>query len=604
MASLLELRAGSLSMRFCPQLAFLRHVTWHGTDGEPREILRGIFPAVRNQDWDTIPFTVSDLQLDVGEDHFRIAYRAECQSFPFHWRGEVIGNPQGQIRYHFAGEASGPLLKNRIGLCVLHPIQPCKGAPCRVDHPDGTVDERRFPRLISPHQPFGNMRAISYPVQGTARVSVEFDGEIFEMEDQRNWTDASYKTYSTPLELPFPVAMTGGSTVTHRVTVALETPSESAVASLPAAGGTPNSVSMLWPDAQTRPRIGLAMPGACNDVSPQAMEQLARMRLDHLRIDIDLQANDWESIANSALRIATAIGARLEVALLVDRSSAHKLGDHASWLLQNAANIACVLVLGRSDKATPDWLVEQYEREMASAAVESRPEIASAYGTDHYFAELNRSRPTLRRPTLRRSKSGAEPHVCYSINPQVHAFDELSLCETLEGQRETVESAAEIFAKRIVISPITLLPRFNPNATSDPPAQRSAQPPIDPRQASPFAAAWTVGSLGQLATNRHVASLTWYETVGPRGVMSDQGVPYPIGDVIAAVLGCQSCAGAAVSRPLELAALGLVQSDGRRDILLANMSDLEQRVSLEPSSPNAREIVLAPHQIESISWER
>ena len=30
-------------------------------------------------------------------------------------------------------------------------------------------------------------------------------GDVFEIEDQRNWTDGSFKTYSTPLSLPFPV---------------------------------------------------------------------------------------------------------------------------------------------------------------------------------------------------------------------------------------------------------------------------------------------------------------------------------------------------------------------------------------------------------------
>ncbi len=30
------------------------------------------------------------------------------------------------------------------------------------------------------------------------------EGEVFEMEDQRNWTDASFKTYCRPLALPIP----------------------------------------------------------------------------------------------------------------------------------------------------------------------------------------------------------------------------------------------------------------------------------------------------------------------------------------------------------------------------------------------------------------
>ncbi len=39
------------------------------------------------------------------------------------------------------------------------------------------------------------------------------------MEDQRNWTDASYKTYSTPLALPFPVEIRAGETVEQTVTL-------------------------------------------------------------------------------------------------------------------------------------------------------------------------------------------------------------------------------------------------------------------------------------------------------------------------------------------------------------------------------------------------
>ena len=41
------------------------------------------------------------------------------------------------------------------------------------------------------------------------------------MEDQRNWTDASFKTYSTPLELPFPVEISADEEVRQRVVLTL-----------------------------------------------------------------------------------------------------------------------------------------------------------------------------------------------------------------------------------------------------------------------------------------------------------------------------------------------------------------------------------------------
>jgi hypothetical protein len=43
------------------------------------------------------------------------------------------------------------------------------------------------------------------------------------MEDQRNWTDASFKSYGTPLELPHPVEISEGTRVKQSVSVRLAT---------------------------------------------------------------------------------------------------------------------------------------------------------------------------------------------------------------------------------------------------------------------------------------------------------------------------------------------------------------------------------------------
>jgi hypothetical protein len=37
------------------------------------------------------------------------------------------------------------------------------------------------------------------------------EGDAFEMEDQRNWTDASYKTYVRPLAFPWGYTLAKGS---------------------------------------------------------------------------------------------------------------------------------------------------------------------------------------------------------------------------------------------------------------------------------------------------------------------------------------------------------------------------------------------------------
>ena len=78
------------------------------------------------------------------------------------------------------------------------------------------------------------------------------------------------------------------------------------------------------------------------------------------------------------------------------------------------------------------------------------------------------------------------------MNPQVHAFDDESLVETLDGQSAVAANARRLAGSRAVaVTPVTLRPRFNPNGGE-------SQPP-DPRQGSPFAAAWTLGSVRRLA---------------------------------------------------------------------------------------------------------
>src|SRR5439155_6344735 len=50
-------------------------------------------------------------------------------------------------------------------------------------------------------------------------VRFDFEGDLFEMEDQRNWTDNSFKTYCTPLALPWPKDAHAGQKISQKVTI-------------------------------------------------------------------------------------------------------------------------------------------------------------------------------------------------------------------------------------------------------------------------------------------------------------------------------------------------------------------------------------------------
>ena len=49
-------------------------------------------------------------------------------------------------------------------------------------------------------------------------VGHRMEGDTFEMEDQRNWTGASYKTYVRPLALPWPYTLAAGAKIDQAVT--------------------------------------------------------------------------------------------------------------------------------------------------------------------------------------------------------------------------------------------------------------------------------------------------------------------------------------------------------------------------------------------------
>jgi hypothetical protein len=149
----------------------------------------------------------------------------------------------------------------------------------------------------------------------------------------------------------------------------------------------------------------------------------------------------------------------------------------------------------------------------------------------------------------------------------------------------------------VIVSPVTLKPRFNPNATGPeqppPPGQLPAQ--VDPRQLSLFGAAWTLGSLKHLSESG-AASVTYYETTGWRGVIeteagsllpdcfpSQPGMLFPLYHIFADLadpkpgqfLACRS------SNPL--AVLGLaVRNNDTLHLLLANMTAAPQQIELGP----------------------
>jgi D-apionolactonase len=609
------------------------------------EVVRRLYVAVRDENWGTVPGELAHVALEAAEDRFRVRFdvlHREC-GVDFTWRGEMTGAPDGTITYAMDGVAGAAFRYNRIGFCVLHPSLEAAGRPYRGETPSGPI-QGTLPLAIGPQRIEGGTIFALFPavsrltidLAGGVTARFDFEGDLFEMEDQRNWTDDSFKTYGTPLALPFPRDARPAQVIRQRVTVSIDGVPEPAgagrvpasrrdVGRVPASrrdvGRVPASrrdargseaaekgaepaekgaeaaekgaeprLELGDPLGRGLPSIGLGISSHGGALDVREIERLRKLRLDHLRVDLHLRDRGYPDALARAARECEALVCALELAVFVTDDASTELAGLAARL-PSSPPISRFLVFHENEASTAGRWVRLARERLAGVAAGA----AFAGGTNVYFTDLNRNRPEIE----------AMDAVAYSINPQVHAFDEASLVETLAAQAATVASACSFCGDRpLIVSPVTLQPRFNPNATGPEPepAPGELPPQVDPRQMSLFGAVWTLGSVKYLAESG-AASVTYYETTGWRGVMeteagpplpdrfpSDAGAVFPLYHVLAdlaegkpgELLACRSSDRLAVDG-IALRA-GALRPEGvvLLRVLAANMTPIEQRVTIGP----------------------
>lgn len=545
-----------------------------------REIIRRIYVAVRDRNWGTVPAELTNLDLVRRPDSFRIFYEAvHVQGeINFIWKAEIIGEPSGRIVFTMDGEARSTFFKNRIGICVLHPIRECAGTPCRVVRVDGSSTATEFPHRVVAEQPvhgITNVAGFAHEDVPGCWIEVKFSGAVFEMEDQRNWIDASFKTYSPPLRLPYPVQVVAGQHIPQQVAIEISGPRSNAVG---AEATTRTEIEFHPSSARPLPPLGLGASSFSEPLSALAIERLRQLRLTHLRIDAPLSNPQWKAAFARAWTDAKALGVQLEVAVFIP-AAGNVVWPEVRRLFQAAkGNVARFLVFSEDEKVTSQRALGLARQHLG----DFRAPIG--IGTNADFYQLNQERP----------RHELADFIAWSMNPQVHAFDLASLAETPEAIPAQIESAREYFGdKPIVISPVTLKPRFNPVATGpEPPVPTGELPPqVDPRQMSLFGAAWTLAAYKYLAESKS-DSVTFYETVGWRGIMETEDGPalpekfrsvasgiFPMFHFLADLgeFAEGELLVATSTQPLAVNAIVLRKGD-RTTVLLANLSEQKQAV--------------------------
>jgi hypothetical protein len=564
------LRAGSITVWY--ESGFLRYINYG-----PTELLRMVYFALRDENWNTIQPVIENEDINAQHNTFSINYDCSHQkngATIFGWQVTITGDENGKITFEIDGRALTGFLKNRLGFCLLHPLGNYAGQSVTITHPNGTFSQTQFPEYIAGGDVFKDIKSFgsqSVPVPYT----IDFEGDVFETEDQRNWADASFKTYCTPLGLPFPVQVNSNDRVYQKITF---TPEISSEKTLPETG-VPIQI-IAQDEFFTLPDIGIGASTESDILSAKALDLLRALGLDHYAVDIEPSNPNWINVFTNENEQAKKLKLPIIVKLHLSDDFINEIAAFTAVCISCQAAIKAIALLSKGQPVTHQNLINYAGQVMALF-----PGVMVGAGTNFNFTEINRHR----------FNPADAQFISYSTHPQEHAFDDLTLIENIAAQAETIKSTKNIYGDSmpVFVAPITLKKRFNPYATTAAAIVKSDIERADERQATDFCALFTLGCIKSHIT-AGTASVTFFQTVGNQGIISLFDEPYPVYQALKLVLNNTSKTFKGTLSSDPVAVDSLLFKDNM--LLLWNYTTLQQTILL----PAGNKISLAPRQIKTL----
>jgi D-apionolactonase len=461
------------------------------------EVIRAIAFLIRDRNWSTCPPAIENLRIEERDGGFRVSFDALTCTIDgdLPWHGEFRGTPDGTVHCEGIAMPEQDFLTCRTGFVILHPLEGVVGRPMTIEHVDGTIEKTRAPELIAGHQCFLHVRAMTHEPLPGVRATLRMEGDAWETEDHRNWTDASFKTYCRPLELPWPYTVPGGTEIRHTVTLSFE----GKLPAQPAAGGGPVTLA-LDGEAGAMPRLGLSVLPEDAEHALAVADLVQLLGPQHLNCRIDLRSVGWDRALRPYKELAGRVGAEvvLEIIIPGTESPGAEIGRAAAAVKTAGLRAAAVVVTPAADlKSYPPGTpfptgVPSWEA-IIEAARAAFPGVRLGGGMLSNFTELNRKRPPAQLLDF----------VTHATSTLVHACDDRSVMENLESIPHVIRSTrAFVGDTPYRIGPAHIGNSFNPygaDYTANPGNRRSTMVRVEPRHRGLFGAAWHLGYLSEAA---------------------------------------------------------------------------------------------------------
>ncbi|MCW0000203.1 hypothetical protein OE766_18370 [Pararhizobium sp. YC-54] len=578
----------------------LRAITYDGV-----EVLRAISYLVRDRDWGTYDPALSNLTVTETGAGFTIAYTARCNGPDgaiLDISAAIEATAEGRLTFKATARSATGFETNRCGFCILHPIVGVAGTPVTVEHVDGTIEDTKLPDLIEPWQPFKDMRAITHTALAGVSVECRMEGDTFEMEDQRNWSDASYKTYVRPLALPWPYRIAANEPVSQQITLTITGSRTASDNPNTSTGNT--GVIRLAPATATgiMPAIGLLITPEEAKASFAALQQPDAPKVQDLLFHFDPAAGHGAAAFGDFAQI-TAIHTgttTLEIAVPCQRPLDEEMQEIAAWMRAARFTPDAIMVSPSIDRqSTPPgslWPDCPPLEDIYAAAANAFPGKRLGGGMLSYFTELNRKRVPGENLAF----------ISHGTNPIVHAADDVSVMQTLEALPFITRSVRAIYGEKPYrLGPSTIPMRQNPYGSrtmENPDGARIPMANRDPRHNGQFAAAFATGYVTSIL-DAGFETLTLSALTGPFGLYAGKNEPVEEGGkrpLHAIVKGLAEISGLewqaiASSEPGKVLAF-TVETETGGTVWIVNLTAAEQSVDTGQLGTPSGQTRLAPFE--------
>ncbi len=336
-------------------------------------------------------------------------------------------------------------------------------------------------------------------------VNIKFEGILFEMEDQRNWGDASYKIYSGSLLDPFPYLEKEGSNFSQTIKIDVINKKQRSFPSK-------NIVKIDHTTSYKFPKIGI--------------------KIDSLIIPDDNLINNFDyyyyliDFTKDFTNVTSRSQKKIFLVALVDHTNDPdgELTKIYNFIIENKVNLDKILICPKiylnSFQPAGVWpeVPELNEYYKIAKKKFSNSQIVSGMVTN--FTELNRKRPRI-----------FYDLVSFSFTPIVHDssdFGVLNTPETIPYILKTLKNFSN--SSDVHIGPISIGMHFNPYGESlvnNKKKIRLEMADSDPRHDQLFSLTWTLAVFIQ-SINKESKFFTFNSIYGHHGILNKDNTKRPL----------------------------------------------------------------------------